>query len=211
MPTPKPWAAAVRDDRLVAAPYRRLSDEALVVLVGQSETLALAELHARYRAPVNRLARRILRDAELAEDAVQEAFLHMWRSAARFSAERGPARMWILTMVHRRAVDIVRSRGGAGTHEPLEVVPEPSDPAAEDEFDAIGEREVVRRALRSLPPRFRTPLALAYYADLTQRECADVMSEPLGTVKSRTCRGLTRLREQLAALEPPAVVSANNR
>src|SRR5919204_1161631 len=115
----------MRDDRIVAAPYRRLSDEALVVLVGRSETLALAELHARYRAPANRLARRILRDAELAEDAVQEAFLHVWRSAARFSAERGPARMWILTMVHRRAVDIVRSRGGSGTHEPLEVVPEP--------------------------------------------------------------------------------------
>jgi RNA polymerase sigma-70 factor (ECF subfamily) len=200
----------MRADQSGAVRYRRLSDEALVVHVGRSETLALAELYARYRGPANRLARRILRDAELAEDAVQEAFLHVWRSGARFSAERGSARTWILTIVHRRAVDIVRSRGGSEAHEPLEVVPEPCDPAAEDAFDAIGERDTVQTALRSLPSRFRTPLALTYYADLTQRECADVLREPLGTVKSRTCRGLTRLRAELSGREPPAAVPANN-
>jgi RNA polymerase sigma-70 factor (ECF subfamily) len=198
-------------DGSVAVQYRRLSDEALVALAGRAQALALAELYARYRVPANRLARRILQDAELAEDAVQEAFLHAWRCAERFSPERGPARTWILTLVHHRAVDIVRSRRGREVHEPLETAPEQPDRAMEDALDAIGERDTMLRALRSLPGEFRTPLALAYYLDLTQQECAEVLSEPLGTVKSRSCRGLNRLRAQLTRWEPPAVVSANNR
>jgi RNA polymerase sigma factor (sigma-70 family) len=184
-------AAAVR--------YRRLSDEALVVLVGRADAPALAEFYERYRAPARGLAQRILGDAQLAEDAVQDAFLHAWRSAWRFSPERGQARMWFLAMVHHRAVDIVRSRGGREVHEPFELAPEQADPCGEEALDAIADRDRVRRALRSLPAEFRAPLVLAYYADLTQQDCAQWLREPLGTVKSRTFRGLSRLRERLAA------------
>jgi RNA polymerase sigma-70 factor (ECF subfamily) len=194
-----PYPRPMDDGRLVGVPHRRLSDEALVERAGRADALALAELYARHRAVAHGVAWRILLDAELAEDAVQEAFLHAWRSAARFSPQRGPARTWILTLVHHRAVDIVRSRRVRPAEASFEHVAEQSDAAIEAAFDAIGDRDPVRQALRSLPPRFRMPLALAYYADLTQQECAEVLSAPLGTVKSRTCRGLSRMRQQLAA------------
>ncbi len=85
-----------------------LSDEALVALAARSEQSALAELYDRFGRPAYGLALRILRDEALAEDAVQEAFLALWRTAGRFVPERGKASTWILTLVHRRAVDIVR-------------------------------------------------------------------------------------------------------
>src|SRR5207248_11521601 len=85
-----------------------LSDEALVLLAARSQQGALAELYDRFGRPAYGLALRILRDEALAEDAVQEAFLGLWRTAARFVPERGKASTWILTLVHRRAVDLVR-------------------------------------------------------------------------------------------------------
>src|ERR1700682_4035149 len=85
-----------------------LSDEALVALAARSEQTALGELYDRYGRPAYGLALRVLRDESLAEDAVQEAFLALWRTASRFVPERGKASTWILTLVHRRAVDIVR-------------------------------------------------------------------------------------------------------
>ena len=88
--------------------FAHLSDEALVALVARSDDEAFAELYDRYDSLAYGLARRLLRDGALAEDAVQDAFLMIWRSAARFNAERAPARVWILTLVHRRAVDLVR-------------------------------------------------------------------------------------------------------
>src|SRR6185437_333270 len=85
-----------------------LSDEALVALAARSEQSALAELYDRYGRPAYGLAVRVLRDDALAEDAVQDAFLALWRTASRFVPERGKASTWILTLVHRRAVDLVR-------------------------------------------------------------------------------------------------------
>src|SRR5438128_4153081 len=85
-----------------------LSDEALVALAARSEESALAELYDRYGRAAYGLALRVLRDPALAEDAVQEAFLALWRSAARFVPEKSKASTWILTLVHRRAVDTVR-------------------------------------------------------------------------------------------------------
>jgi len=85
-----------------------LSDEALVALVARSQEEALEELYSRFGRVAYGLALRVLRDEALAEDAVQEAFLGVWRTAARFIPERGKASTWLLTLVHRRAVDLVR-------------------------------------------------------------------------------------------------------
>src|SRR5206468_5407748 len=85
-----------------------LSDEAVVALCARSDESALAELYDRYGRPAYGLAWRVLRDEALAEDAVQEAFLAVWRGADRFLPERAKASTWILTLVHRRAVDLVR-------------------------------------------------------------------------------------------------------
>jgi RNA polymerase sigma-70 factor (ECF subfamily) len=180
-----------------AAAIRRLSDEVLMGLAARSEELALAELYGRYGAVAYGLARRVVGDPVLAEDAVQEGFLAVWCSAGRFVPERGQARAWILTLVHRRAVDLVRGGRGRERH-PLERAAIGVQDAGDDALSRIEERERVRWALRGLPTEFREPLVLAYYEGLTQRELAARLGQPLGTIKSRMSRGHTRLRAALA-------------
>jgi RNA polymerase sigma factor (sigma-70 family) len=174
-----------------------LSDEALVALAARSEHSALAELYDRYGRPAYGLALRILRDDALAEDAVQDAFLALWRTAARFVPERGKASTWILTLVHRRAVDLVRreERRRADT---LEQAPEQEANTSVDEEAWLRlQRERVQTALRQLPDQQREALELAYYGGMTQSELADRLGQPLGTIKSRMFMGLARMRELL--------------
>jgi RNA polymerase sigma factor (sigma-70 family) len=174
-----------------------LSDEALVALAARSEQSALAELYDRYGRPAYGLAVRVLRDEALAEDAVQEAFLALWRTAARFVPERGKASTWILTLVHRRAVDLVR-REERRRADPLEGVAEPVGGGAADEEAWLRlQRERVQVALRQLPDQQREALELAYYGGFTQSELAERLGQPLGTIKSRMFMGLSRLRELL--------------
>ena len=174
-----------------------LSDEALVALAARSEQSALAELYDRFGRPAYGLALRILRDEALAEDAVQEAFLALWRTAARFVPERGKASTWILTLVHRRAVDIVR-REERRRVDALEHVPEPEARGAVDEEAWLRlQRERVQDALRQLPDQQREAIELAYYGGFTQSELAERLGQPLGTIKSRMFGGLARLRELL--------------
>jgi RNA polymerase sigma factor (sigma-70 family) len=183
------------------APSRSLahvSDEALLSLVASSDDQALAELYDRFGRVAYGLALRILRDEALAQDAVQEAFLGIWRSADRFLAERAKASTWILTLVHRRAVDLVR-REDRRRGEPLERAPEPAAPeTVEDEATLGFQRRVVQEALQRLPPEQREALELGYYGGLTQSELAERLGQPLGTIKSRMFTGLSRLRDLLA-------------
>lgn len=173
-----------------------LSDEALVALAARSEQAALAELYDRYGRPAYGLALRILRDEALAEDAVQDAFLAIWRTAPRFVPEKGKASTWILTLVHRRAVDVVR-REQRRRSEPLESTREPGGGSADEEVWLRLQRERVQDALRKLPDQQREALELAYYGGFTQSELAERLGQPLGTIKSRMFIGLTRLRELL--------------
>ena len=175
-----------------------LSDEALLSLVASSDDQALAELYDRFGRVAYGLALRILRDEALAQDAVQEAFLAAWRSADRFLAERAKASTWILTLVHRRAVDLVR-REDRRRGEPLESAAEPAaSETVEDEATRGFERRVVLEALAQLSPEQREALELGYYGGLTQSELAERLGLPLGTIKSRMFAGLSRLRELLA-------------
>jgi RNA polymerase sigma-70 factor, ECF subfamily len=173
-----------------------LSDEALVALAARSEQSALAELYDRYGRTAYGLALRILRDQALAEDAVQDAFLTIWRTASRFMPERGKASTWILTLVHRRAVDAVR-REQRRRADPLERAAEPAVEGAEDDAFLRLQRERVQAALRHLPDAQREALELAYYGGFSQSELAERLGQPLGTIKSRMFGGLSRMRELL--------------
>ena len=173
-----------------------LSDEALVALVARSDETALAELYDRIGGTAYGLAYRVLRDEALAEDAVQDAFLGLWRSAGSFIPERAKASTWILTLVHRRAVDLVR-REQRRRAEQLESAPEPVEPSAEHAAWLHFERERVQAALAALPDQQREAIELAYYGGYTQSELAERLGQPLGTIKSRMFAGLSRLRELL--------------
>ena len=175
-----------------------LSDEGLLSLIAGSDEEALAELYDRFGGVAYGLALRILREDALAQDAVQEAFLAVWRTADRFLAERARASTWVLTIVHRRAVDLVR-REELRRGEPLETAPEAAAAESVEETAELGfQRRVVQEALRRLPPEQRQALELGYYGGLTQSELAECLDAPLGTVKSRMFAGLARLRELLA-------------
>jgi RNA polymerase sigma-70 factor (ECF subfamily) len=176
-----------------------LSDEAVVALIARSDEVALGELYDRYGRPAYGLALRVLRDEALAEDAVQEAFLAIWRGAEKYLPERAKASTWIMTLVHRRAVDLVR-REERRRAEPLaEFETDSGGPSAADSAWLRLERERVQAALSQLPDQQREAIELAYYGGFTQSELAERLGEPLGTIKSRMFSGLARLRELLGA------------
>jgi RNA polymerase sigma factor (sigma-70 family) len=178
--------------------FAHLSDEALLALCSRADEGALGELYDRYGRVAYGLALRIVRDRTLAEDAVQEAFLAVWRSAGAFLAEQGKPSTWILTLVHRRAVDLVR-REERRRAEPLEDTEHPTGEATDEEAWLRAQRQVVQEALRKLPPEQREAIELAYYGGFTQSELAEKLGQPLGTIKSRMFAGLKRLRELLDA------------
>ena len=182
--------------RLVNRQLAHLSDEALVLLAARSEESALAELYDRHGRAAYGLALRILRDPALAEDAVQEAFLAVWRTASRFVPEKAKASTWILTLAHRRAVDIVRREQRRRT-ETLDRAPEPSVEGVDEDAFLRLQRERVQTTLRQLPDTQREALELAYYGGLSQSELAERLGQPLGTIKSRMFTGLSRMRELL--------------
>jgi RNA polymerase sigma factor (sigma-70 family) len=173
------------------------TDEELVEAVALADEDALGELYDRFAKVAYGLAYKILQDAALAEDAVQEAFLQIWRGAGTYRPERAKASTWLLTFVHRRAVDLVRREQKRRT---LPVVGEPqgADPGADEEVVERSRREIVQDALRRLPAEQREPIELAYYGGLTQSELAERLGQPLGTIKSRMFTGLQRLRVLLA-------------
>lgn len=183
--------------------HAHLSDEALVALVARYDDAALAELYDRYGRVAFGLALRVLRDHALAEDAVQDGFLAIWRSAARFLPERARARTWILTLVHRRAVDLVRReqrRPDAAFDDDVE---ERVGSGGSDEATWLSfERERIAGALAQLPDPQREALELAYFEGFTQSELAERLGEPLGTIKSRIFNGLGRLRDLLQEAAP---------
>src|SRR5919198_4753430 len=165
-----------------------LSDEALVALVARSDEVAFAELYDRFGRVAYGLARRILRDDALAEDAVQEGFLAAWRSAPRFVPERAKASTWLLTLVHRRAVDLVRREERRRT----DVLDERAEAAAGSSDEAVWlryERERVQGALARLPDQQREALELAYYGGVTPTQPPGRTGQPPGAHKKRRVTG----------------------
>ena len=151
---------------------------------------AFEELYHRYARTVFGLALRRLGDRPRAEDAVQETFTAVWRSAKSYRPDRGPGAPWLYAVARNAIVDRARAR----TDTPAEV-PETESPEA-GPADAAESAYVswrVHRALEELPRKERDVLELAYWGDLSQSEVADFLGIPLGTVKTRTRAGLGRL------------------
>ena len=172
------------------------TDEELLAVVARGDEQALATLYDRYDRVAYGLAYRILRDQALAQDAVQDAFLSVWRTAASFDPLRGKASTWLLTLVHRRAVDAVR-REDRRRAQPLDDAPIASGDATDETAELREQRRAVQAALAQLPPEQREALELAYSGGLSQSELAERLGVPLGTVKSRMFAALAKLRDLL--------------
>lgn len=175
------------------------SDEHLLErLAAGPDERALSDLYDRYQAQMYGLAMRITRDPALAQDAVQEAFVGVWRNAARYATGRSTVRTWMLSIAHHRAIDIVRRRRPTTTLPEVETAePALTTPDVWPEVAHALDRDVVASALATLPDAQREAIQLAYFEGLTQVEIAARTDTPLGTVKSRVRLGLLAMRRVL--------------
>jgi RNA polymerase sigma-70 factor (ECF subfamily) len=177
----------------VTALPRRDPDSDLVVRIARGDRGAFEDLYRRYARSIYALALRRLGDPHTAEDAVQEAFASVWRSARTYRPERGPAAPWLYSIARNATVDRLRSRM------PFSELPDSPDegpgPERRAEHEWLSWR--VHRALEELPETEREVLALAYWGGRSQSEIATELGIPLGTVKTRTRSGLARLARLL--------------
>ena len=178
----------------MTAPTR--DDPDLLRACSSGDEHALGSLYDRYGKVAYGVALRVLRDPALAEDAVQEAFLAVWRQAATYDRARGKTSTWILTLVHRRAVDLVR-RQQRFNGLPVELKAATPQHAVESADEHVAVRSEVQAALRTLSSAEREVLDLAYWGGLTQSEIATALGIPSGTVKSRTFNALAKLRDAM--------------
>ncbi|MGF1470451.1 MAG: sigma-70 family RNA polymerase sigma factor [Rubrobacteraceae bacterium] len=175
--------------------YLLLADEELISLVENKDPQAFAVLYDRHSWPAYSLAYRMLGERQAAEDLIQEVFLKLWRSTGNYLAERGSVRTWILSIVHHRGVDQLRSTASRRrTQGKVEVSAQTSQPSeAFSKAWRNSQRDEVRKALDTLPPDQLKVLELAYFSGYTHVEIADVLDIPLGTVKGRIRLGLQKI------------------
>jgi RNA polymerase sigma-70 factor, ECF subfamily len=184
--------------------FRDLADEDLMQLVQRAEASAFEVVYDRHSGAAFSLAYRMCGARQLAEEVVQEAFLSIWRSGARYDRARGSVRTWILGITHHRAIDVLRRGVVQDRHRA-------SDEGIEERFEATDRTDVevarreealeVRGALDVLPDEQRRAIELAYYGGFTQSEIAEMLGVPIGTVKGRMRLGMEKMRDRLEPAE----------
>lgn len=184
-----------------------VGDADLIGRAAGGDARALEALYDRYSGVVFSFALRLVQDRPLAEEVLQEVFFRAWQQGGSFSAQRGSLVTWLLSITHNLAIDEIRKRRRrpqkADSEEPELVLAGVADTSAsadvENEVWLGSLRDTVRVALGQLPPAQREAIELAYYQGLTQREIAEALGEPLGTIKTRMRLGLQKLREALGS------------
>jgi RNA polymerase sigma-70 factor (ECF subfamily) len=178
----------------------RLADEELMELVAEGDARAFELIYDRHGSVAFSLAYRMVGNRASAEDVVQEAFLSIWRSRLRYQAERGSVRSWVLGIVHHRTIDALRRSGvhdrrraSAEGIEEREEAPERTDVEAARREEARS----VRAALDTLPEPQSRVIELAYFGGFSHTQIAEMLKEPIGTIKGRMRLGLQKLRREL--------------
>lgn len=173
----------------------RERDSTLVEGIARSDRASLETVYREFSGAVKTTAWRVLRDDSLSEDVVQDVFVSLWKEPGRFDPDRGSLRAFLLTLAHRRAVEIVRSEQARTRRE--ETVPESVAGDIDEEVWALTVGEKVRSALSNLADGERQAIALAYLHGLTYVEVAEKLGAPEGTVKSRIRSGMRKLSVSL--------------
>jgi len=181
------------------------SDAELIGRAAQGEARALEVLYERYSGVVFSFALRIVADRPLAEEILQEAFFRAWQQGRNFSTGRGTFITWLLSITHNLSIDEIRRRRRrpqkADSEEPEQVLAAVPDTSVgvEDEVWLGALRETIGEALAGLPPAQREAIEMAYFRGMTQREIAEALGEPLGTIKTRMRLGLQKLKDALGS------------
>ena len=175
-----------------------MADEDLIASVAEDRSSeAFATLYDRHSRAAYSLAYRMMGERQAAEDVVQDAFLRVWQAAASFRPERRSVRTWLLSIIHHRGIDQLRStasrRRTQDTVKATAPTLQPSEAFAETWRNS--QREQVREALRTVPSEQRKVLELAYFSGYTHTEIAELLDLPLGTVKGRMRLGLKKIKE----------------
>jgi RNA polymerase sigma-70 factor (ECF subfamily) len=186
---------------------RSLADEDLMQLVHDGETRAFEVIFDRHATAAFSLAYRMCGRRATAEDVVQDAFLSLWRSGARYDRGRGSVRSWILSVVHNRAIDGFRREAvkqARDVHDDGIAERMPSAHLTDTEVERRDDAQLVRSALEELPVDQRRVIELAYFGGFTHSQIAEVLELPAGTVKGRMRLGLSKMR--LALGDPARIV-----
>jgi RNA polymerase sigma-70 factor, ECF subfamily len=184
-----------------------LGDADLIGRAAEGDARALEVLYDRYSRVVFSFALKTLRDRQAAEELLQEVFFRVWQQGRAFRESRGSFVSWLLSITHNMAIDEVRRRRRrpqkADSEEPETILAAVADTGSdvEDEVWLGTLRETIATAMDQLPAAQREAIELAYYQGLTQREIAEALGEPLGTIKTRMRLGMLKLREALAGSE----------
>jgi RNA polymerase sigma-70 factor (ECF subfamily) len=188
--------------KIRASKAERLADEELMPRIGEKDPDAFEVFYDRHGGVAYSLAYRIVGERGAAEDVVQEAFISIWRSGARYDRARGSVRSWMLGIVRNRAIDALRSKAGRAPKLDFDddAVLE-HRPAAELTDSEALRRETaheLRGALGELPGEQSKVIELAYFGGFSHSEIATMLEVPLGTVKGRMRLGLEKIRGELA-------------
>jgi RNA polymerase sigma-70 factor (ECF subfamily) len=185
----------------MANDIRDLADEEVMQLVQDGNPRAFELLYDRHGGAAFSLSYRMVGNRVTAEDVTQEAFLSIWRSRLRYDQTRGSVRTWVLGIVHNRAVDALRrSVVHDRRRETMEGVEERHEARERTDVEVARREEArsIRTALDTLPDEQRKTIELAYFGGYSHSQIADLLSEPVGTVKGRMRLGLDKMRRQLA-------------
>lgn len=171
----------------------------LLERIARGDQRAFAALYDQVSSRVFGLIRRVLKDEAQSEEVTQEVFLEIWQSATRFDPNKGGAATWILTMAHRRAVDRVRSSQSSRDRDTRIGIRDfnPDYDHVAETIEVRLEHERVQKAMTRLTELQRQAVSLAYYGGYSHSEVAQMLSVPIGTVKTRLRDGMIRLRDEL--------------
>lgn len=193
----------------VASSVDALHDSDLTRRLARGDDSALAALYESYGSLAYGVAMRLLRDTAAAEDVVQEAFVQVWKHAGSFDSRRGSLRGWLLSMVHNRAIDVLRQRRARPTAQwDIEEMDVADSTDVWTQVRQGMSRETLVRAMLHLSPEQREVIELAFFSGYTHTEIAERLGLPLGTVKGRARLGLQRLRSVLVSPEADRVAVA---